>query len=66
VRTHIRSSLPSPTPASLFLESRLSIFYAPVEYQEDPPSRLPINYIGIVQAERESGRGPMPPSYRGR
>jgi hypothetical protein len=27
------------------------------------PSRLPIKYIGIVQAERESGRGPMPPSY---
>jgi len=25
-----------PTPASLFLKARLSIFYAPVEYQEDP------------------------------
>jgi hypothetical protein len=25
-----------PVPASLFLEARLTILYAPVEYQEDP------------------------------
>lgn len=25
-----------PTPASLFPKARPSIFYAPVEYQEDP------------------------------